>query len=96
MIAFVRAAVEEAIAAFKAEGDDALFRLSLEWKITRIHVRRVVKHGEQYVSVLTHVLEGQSYPETAAKLGITRREVELTVRYIEEMLRARRFGMDPE
>lgn len=96
VITFVRSAVDEAIAAHKAEGDDALFRLALEWKITRIHVRRVVKHGEQYVSVLTHVLEGQSYPETAAKLGITRREVELTVRYIEELLRARRFGMDPE
>jgi DNA-directed RNA polymerase specialized sigma24 family protein len=26
------------------------------------------------------VLEGMSYPETAAKLGIARREVELTVR----------------
>lgn len=96
VIAFVRATVDEAVAAHKSEGDEALFRLALEWKVTRIHVRRVVKHGEQYVSVLTHVLEGLSYPETATKLGISRREVELTVRYIEEMLRARRFGMDPE
>jgi DNA-directed RNA polymerase specialized sigma24 family protein len=96
VIAFVRATVEEAVAAHKAEGDDALFRLALEWKVTRIHVRRAVKHGEQYVRVLTHVLEGLSYPETATKLGITRREVELNVRYIEELLRERRFGQDPE
>ena len=46
--------------------------------------------------MLSNVLEGMSYPETATKLGVTRREVELTVRYIEEFLRARRFGMDPE
>lgn len=96
VIAFVRQAVEEATTAFKAEGDDALFRIALEWKVTRIHVRRVVTRGEQYVTVLSMVLEGSSYPETAEKLGITRREVELTVRYIEELLRARRFGMDPE
>ena len=96
VIAFIRDAVDEATKAFAAEGEDALFRLALEWKVTRIHVRRVTTRGEQYVTVLTHVLEGSSYPETAAKLGITRREVELTVRYIEEFLRARRFGMDPE
>jgi len=96
VIAFIRAAVDEAAAAFKAEGDEALFRLALEWKVTRIHVRRIVKSGDQYVQVLTHVLEGLSYPETAAKLGISRREVELTVRYIEELLRERRFGADPE
>lgn len=96
VLAFVRAAVDEAVAAFKAEGDEAMFRLALEWKVTRIHVRRVIKSGEQYVNVLGLVLEGLSYPETAAKLGISRREVELTVRYIEELLRERRFGMDPE
>ncbi len=96
VIAFVRAAVDEAVAAFKAEGDEALFRLALEWKVTRIHIRRVVKSGDQYVEVLTLVLEGLSYPETATKLGISRREVELTVRYIEELLRERRFGVDPE
>jgi len=95
VISYIRATVDEAVAAFKAEGDDALFRLALEWGITRIHVRRVAKSGEQYVKVLTLVLEGQSYPETAAELGITRREVELTVRYIEELLRERRFGEDP-
>jgi DNA-directed RNA polymerase specialized sigma24 family protein len=95
VLAFIRHVVDEAVGAFKAEGEDALFRLALEWKVTRIHVRRVVTRGEQYVTVLTHVLEGMSYPETATKLGITRREVELTVRYIEELLRARRFGMDP-
>lgn len=96
VLAFIRQAVDEALTAFAAEGEDALFRIALEWKVTRIHVRRVVTRGEQYVSVLTMVLEGMSYPETAAQLGITRREVELTVRYIEELLRARRFGMDPE
>ena len=96
VIAFITDAVGEALRAFKSEGEEALFRLSLEWKVTRIHVRRITKNGEQYVQVLSNVLDGLSYPETATKLGMSRREVELTVRYIEEFLRARRFGMDPE
>jgi len=96
VIAFVRTAVDESLKAVAAEGDDALFRLAVEWKVTRIHVRRIATRGEQYVAVLTLVLEGSSYPEVANKLTISRREVELTVRYIEEFLRARRFGMDPE
>lgn len=95
VIAFVRDMVERASAEHRAHGDDALFRLALEWKLTRIHVRRLTARGEQYVAVLTSVLEGLSYPETAARLGITRREVELTVRYIEELLRARGFGAEP-
>lgn len=94
VIAFVRETVDRASAEHRVHGDDALFRLALEWKITRIHVRRVVTRGEQYVAVLSLVLEGLSYPETAARIGITRREVELTVRYIEELLRARGFGSD--
>jgi len=39
------------------------------------------------------VLEGRSHVEIAASLGLTRREVELTVRYIEELLHAR-FTVD--
>src|SRR6185295_12007063 len=96
VIAFIKEAVDEATRAFKAEGEDALFRLALEWKVTRIHVRRITTRGQQYIDVLSNVLDGMSYPETATKLGSTRREVELTVRYIEEFLRARRFGVDPE
>jgi len=91
VIAFVQATVDRAGAEHRAHGEDALFQLALEWKITRIHVRRVVTRGEQYVAVLTSVLDG---PETATRLGITRREVELTVRYIEELLRARGFGAE--
>jgi DNA-directed RNA polymerase specialized sigma24 family protein len=59
-------------------------------------VRRLVQKGTQYLGVLGAVLEGHSYPETADKLGITRREVELTVRYIEELLQARGFGAPAE
>jgi DNA-directed RNA polymerase specialized sigma24 family protein len=95
LMAFMRDAVERSAAEHAAHGDDALFRLALEWKVTRIHVRRLVARGAQYLAVLESVLEGNSYPETAEKLGVTRREVELTVRYIEELLQARRFGADP-
>lgn len=78
-----------AAAAARAAGDDALARLALTWKISRTHVRRLAARGDQLLAVLAAVLEGQPQTEIAAHLGITRREVELTVRYLEELLRAR-------
>jgi DNA-directed RNA polymerase specialized sigma24 family protein len=91
VLKFVRESVERAAAEHATHGEDALFRLALEWKVPRIHVRRLVGRGEQYLTVLTAVLEGTSYPEIATRIGVTRREVELTVRYIEELLSARNF-----
>jgi len=95
LMTFVAAATERAAAEFRAHGEHAFSRLALEWKIARIHVRRLVTRGAQYVAVLTAVLEGNSYPEVAERLALTRREVELTVRYIEELLEARKFGAEP-
>lgn len=90
--AFVREMVECAAAEHQAHGEEALSRLALEWRVPRVHVRRLIARGEQYVAVLASVLEGASYAETATRVGRTLREVELTVRYIEELLRARGFG----
>jgi DNA-directed RNA polymerase specialized sigma24 family protein len=95
LLAFVRAAVDHARGEFSAHGELAFTRLALEWKIGRIHVRRLVTRGDQYIAVLAGVLEGHSYPEVAERLAITRREVELTVRYLEELLRERGFGATP-
>ncbi len=72
--------------------DEAIGKLSLEWKVARIHVRRLIARGDQYVAVLNAVLAGFSYPEIGEKLGVSRREVELTVRYIEELLHERGFA----
>lgn len=95
VLAFVREAVERAAAEAQACGlDDAIAHLALGWKIDRTHVRRLIQRGEQYLKVLTLVLEGHSYPETAEQLGITRRETELTIRYIEDLLEARGFARD--
>ncbi|MFT3698092.1 MAG: hypothetical protein QM831_33430 [Kofleriaceae bacterium] len=90
---FVAAAAKRAADEVAAHGEDeAISKLSLEWKIGRIQVRRLVQRGEQYVTVLGAVLSGFSYPEVGEKLGVSRREVELTVRYIEELLHERGFG----
>lgn len=48
--------------------------------------------GAQLQTVLVAVLAGHAHTEIAARLGITRREVELSVRYIEELLHARFVG----
>ncbi|CAN5509980.1 hypothetical protein BH11MYX1_BH11MYX1_40590 [soil metagenome] len=94
--AFVKAAAERAAAEQRAHGgDEAITRLALEWKIGRIQVRRLLARREQYVTVLDLVLAGFSYPEVAEQLELSRREVELTVRYLEELLAARGFAADP-
>ncbi|HEX4418599.1 MAG TPA: hypothetical protein VH165_11900 [Kofleriaceae bacterium] len=96
VLAFVRGAVDQARAEHIEHGELAFTRLALTWKVARIHVRRLVTRGEQYLAVLAAVLDGQSYPDIAQRLAITRREVELTVRYIEELLRERGFALAPE
>ena len=95
VLAFMRDAVQRAATEATERGqDDAIGQLALGWKIDRTHVRRLIQRGEQYLRVLTMVLDGHSYPETAEQLGITRRECELTVRYIEDFLEARGFASD--
>jgi DNA-directed RNA polymerase specialized sigma24 family protein len=91
VVRFLTEAVEQGEAERREHGDAAVGRLATEWCIQRIHVRRLLDRGQQYLQVLSAVFEGHSYPEIAARLGITRREVELTVRYIEELLREREF-----
>lgn len=94
VIAFITAAVERVNAISREKsGDDVLAAVATEWGINRIHVRRLVQRGAQYLAVIEAVLAGHSYPEVAAQQGSTRREVELTVQYIEELLAARRFAV---
>lgn len=94
VIAFITAAVARVDAVAKdKEPDEVLALLSAEWGIARIHIRRLLQRGARYLAVIDAVLAGHSYPEVAAKLGSTRREVELTVQYIEELLAARRFAV---
>jgi DNA-directed RNA polymerase specialized sigma24 family protein len=95
LLAFVRAAVERAEAEFRVHGEDAFGRLAGEWDIPRIHVRRLVQRGARYLQTIEAVLAGHSYPEVAERLGVSRREVELTVHYLEELLEARRFAAPP-
>ena len=94
VIGFIAAAVArvEAVSREKS-GDDVLAHLAAEWSVGRIHVRRLVQRGARYLAVIEAVLAGHSYPEVAEQQNITRREVELTVQYIEELLAARRFAL---
>lgn len=92
LLAFLRAAIERADAEYRVHREDAYARLAAEWAIPPIHVRRLVQRHTQYVRVIEGVLAGHSYPEIATMLAISRREVELTILYIEELLTARRFA----
>lgn len=92
VLEFVSASVERARAAHAAHGEAAFAQLALEWQIGRIHLRRLVLHGPRFLDVLQALLAGYSQAETATRLALSRREVELTMRYLEELLAARRFG----
>jgi DNA-directed RNA polymerase specialized sigma24 family protein len=85
----VREMVARTAAEVKAHGDDAYAVLALEWKIPRLHIRRLASRGEQFLVVLAGVFDGSTQQEIAERLGISRREVELTVRYLEQLLQAR-------
>jgi DNA-directed RNA polymerase specialized sigma24 family protein len=89
VVTTVRELVERAAAEYATRGDDAFTHLALEWQIPRIHVRRLATKGAQFNAVLAAVLEGRTHTEIAASLALTRREVELTVSYIEDLLHAR-------
>jgi DNA-directed RNA polymerase specialized sigma24 family protein len=94
VIAFVNASVAQVTTVAKDKApDDVIALLSAEWGIARIHIRRLLQRGPRYLAVIEAVLSGHSYPEVGERLGITRREVELTVQYVEELLAARRFAV---
>lgn len=96
VISFIAAAVARVDAVAKDKPpDDVLGIVAAEWGIARIHVRRLLQRGARYLEVIEAVLAGHSYPEVAEQLGSTRREIELTVQYIEELLAARRFALAP-
>jgi DNA-directed RNA polymerase specialized sigma24 family protein len=94
VLSMIRDMVARAHAEVAAHGDDAYTQLALEWKISRIHVRRLATKGEQLLAVLLGVLEGRNHGEIAQQLAITRREVQLAVGYIEELMAAR-FATGP-
>jgi DNA-directed RNA polymerase specialized sigma24 family protein len=92
LTAFVDAMVERAIAEHAAHGDAAFGTLAIEWKVQAIHVRRLARRGRVYLAVLNAVLDGRSHSEVAAVQGMTEREVDLTVRYLRQLLAARGFN----
>ncbi len=89
VLAEIRELVTRAAAEVAARGDDAIGHLALEWRLSRIQVRRLVTKGERFLAVLLAVFEGHTNTAIAERLSITRREVELTISYLEELLHAR-------
>ena len=85
----VREMVERATAERAAKGDAAYTQLAQEWNIPRLHVRRLATRGTELIAVLAGILEGYTQTELGERLQLSRREVELNVRSLEELLRAR-------
>lgn len=89
---FLAAALERAREVHARAGAEGALQLAITWQVEPLHVRRLITKGERYLPVLRLVLAGHSYPEVAAQLSVTRREVELVVEYIEALLHARGFA----
>lgn len=75
--------------AVRITGADGAEALASRWNVGAVQARRVAKKGDLYEPVLQRVFAGFSYPEIAAELELSRREVELIVQYLVELLTAR-------
>lgn len=89
---FMTKAVESARNAIAEHDDGAAAELARVWNVGVVHTRRLIKRIDCYPSVFAMILEGHTYGEIASVLALSRREIELTVRYIEEFYRARGFA----
>ena len=89
---FMSESVRAAKEAMAGRPSSAASSLAERWRIPVLHTRRLVKKVELYEPILQRVLAGQSYPEVASALELSRREVELVIGYIEELFHARGFA----
>lgn len=71
---------------------DAVDKLAEEWNIPTLHTRRLVNKIDVFKPVLSLVLAGHNHTEIAAELGLSRREVELVIGYLEQFFHASGFA----
>lgn len=57
--------------------------------IAPVHVRRAAERGERMQAVVELLFQGHRHGEIADALGLTRREVEIAIKHVEELLVAR-------
>lgn len=69
--------------------DEQLPALAARWNVSVPSLRRLRKRSSHAVPVFRAALAGLSQRETADSLGLSRRDVELTLAYVEELLRER-------
>ncbi len=76
-------------------GDNAFGQLAAMSQVPRLFIRRLVRKGALFGPVLNLLFQGKSSAEIAPDLSVTRREVELSVQYVEEFLAARYRSAGP-
>ncbi len=89
---FMERSTREAREELRRTPAQASANLAAAWQIPILHTRRLVKRIELYEPILLAVLAGHSYVEVAEMTGLSRREVELIVGYIEEFFHSRGFA----
>ncbi len=85
----VARAADEAEAVGRELGTEAAAELARRWQVKKLHGRRFIDRGQRMRQVLELLFQGHRYGSIADQLGISRREVELSLRCIEEFLGAR-------
>lgn len=88
----VRAALAQHIAearALQSKNPDAIAILAERWRVDTRHVKRLLERGERMQQVIELLFTGYRHNDIADQLGLSRREVELALKYVEEFLSAR-------
>ena len=87
----VLAALAETVAvcAGVRAGDAEAETVAAQLGLAPLHVRRIAKRGPRMQDVVSLLFEGYRHGSIADQLGLSRREVELAIKHVEELLVAR-------
>jgi len=89
---FLKHTMQESREAMANHGENAAMALAQTWNIKPLHTRRLIKRIDSFEETFQLSLAGHTYGEIAEKMSRSRREVELTVGYLEEFFQARGFS----
>jgi DNA-directed RNA polymerase specialized sigma24 family protein len=88
-------ALAKTVAAVAAADTEGAADLARQWRIAPVHTQRVAERGDRMVEVVELLFQGHRHGAIADQLGLSRREVELAIQHVEQLLTARWKEREP-